>query len=122
MKIEKLKCDFEIVEIENLEGFLISNKNKDEKITIYDEELKREVFAKNFNKKYRELLYLVMDINASDDATSTDASLALMKIDDLREKLVKKYAFLTKNELNRYLKMLMLLNEKLNIPERNRGR
>ena len=119
--IEKIKCDFEIVEMDNLEGFAIKNRQQNEVITIYDEELIQDAIAKNFNKKYRELLYLVMDVNESDDATETDTELVLMKIDDLRKKILN-MKFLSKEQLNKYLKMLLLLNEKLRVPEIGRGR
>lgn len=119
--IEKIKCDFEIVEMDNLEGFAIKNRKQNEVITIYDEELIQDAIAKNFNKKYRELLYLVMDVNESDDATETDTELVLMKIDDLRKKILN-MKFLSKEQLNKYLKMLLLLNEKIRVPEIGRGR
>ena len=119
--LSKLKCDLEIVELKEEKLFTINNKN--EKITLYNKEMLEKIIDKNFNKKYRELLYLIMTITEDDESTESDAELALLKIDELRKYLINHYGKnKNRNLLNKYLKMLMLLEQKLNVPRKRRGR
>lgn len=119
--LSKLKCDLEIVELKEEKLFTINNKN--EKITLYNKEMLEKIIDKNFNKKYRELLYLIMTITEDDESTESDAELALLKIDELRKYLINHYGKnISRILLNKYLKMLMLLEQKLNVPRKRRGR
>lgn len=119
--LSKLKCDLEIVELKEEKLFTINNKN--EKITLYNKEMLEKIIDKNFNKKYRELLYLIMSITEDDESTESDAELALLKIEDLKKYLINHYSnHISRNLLNKYLKMLMLLEQKLNVPRKRRGR
>ncbi len=121
--IEKVHKDFEIVEIAENNGLKINNKKASETITIYDSELINAAIAKNFNKMYREILYLIMDINESDDSTESDALLALLKIDNVRKILLNTYQkFLPPNLLRRYLNMLDMLGNKIFIPNHSKSR
>jgi len=120
--LKKVKCEFNVLDKEEGKKFTF-NIGPNEKITIYDEELIEKIIENKFNKKYRKLLYIAMDISESDDSTESDVDIALIKIEDLKNKLLSKYyKFISKELLNKYLKMLMLLEEKLNIPKRGRGR
>jgi len=119
--LKKVSSEFEIVEFNVKKSFSI--KNKEEKITIYDENLILELIDKKFNKEYKKLLYIIMDINNSDDATESDGLLVRDKIDELKNIILSKYSkHISKEMLNRYLKMILILEEKLVIPERSRGR
>lgn len=122
-KIEKLNCNFEILELNDDDGLVINSKTKKEKITIYDQNLIENMIEKTFNKKYRNLLYLIMNLMESEDSTETDFELALLKIENFRNKLLEKYfKFLNTDMKNKYLKMIILLQDKLVIPEKKRGR
>ena len=82
-----------------------------------------EVVTKKFNENYKRILYIIMDINTSEDATDSDVEIVRNRIEELRASLLKKYAkYIDKNLLNKYLKMLMILESKLVIPKRGRGR
>ncbi len=121
MKTKHVNYDFKIVELNLPKGFSFNKKNH--KITLYDKELIASVIDKNFNRKYRDLLMLVIDVNTSDDSTESDGNLALMKINELKELLINKYYyFLPKNILQKYIKMLVLLEQKLIIPKKNKRR
>lgn len=118
--IKKVKCEFEVVDKED-KAFTL-NISDSEKIFIYDDELLEEVIDKKFNKQYRKLLYLVMDITENDDNDDENINMALLKIEDLKNILLSKYyKYISRELLNKYLKMLMLLDEKLTLP-RSRGR
>ena len=122
-KIEEVKCHFEIVSLDSEEGFVLHKRKDNLKITIYDKEQAAKIIDHNFNKKYRELLYIIMELNNSEDTTDSDTTLALMKIDDLRTILLNKYyMFLSKGMIEKYMNMLLLLEEKVPIIEKNRGR
>lgn len=121
--LEKVKNDLEIVDLEVSEGFKITKKKEKEIITIYDEEVIKNAIDINFNKKYRELLYLVMDVNESEDSTESDTELVLFKIDNMRKMILEKYLkYLPNITLDKYLKMLDLLASKVYVKERGRGR
>ena len=68
-------------------------------------------------------MYIIVDINNSEDATESDGELVRNQIEELRCAIINKYAkFLNKDLINRYLKMLLILESKLIIPEKSRGR
>ncbi len=111
-KINSVKKEFTILEIEELDGLTIG-KN-DEKITIYDASLKEQMVANYFDTKYRNLLCIILDINASDDSTESDEYLVREKINELRNLLVNSYAkYIDEKSLGKYMKMLFLLEEKI---------
>ena len=120
-KIKKINCDFTIEEKEKNYKYVFNKKN--EKIYIYNDELIENVIDSTFNQKYRKLLYIVMDITENEDSTDTDAELILYKIDDLKNLLLTKYfKYISKELLNKYLKMLLLLEDKLENRRTRRGR
>ena len=119
--IKKLNSEFEVVEKEN-QKFTISI-NENEKIIIYDKELLEKVIDNKFNKKYRKLLYLVMEVKENDDSDDEKINIVLLKTEELKNLLLSKYyKYINKEILNKYLKMILLLEEKLNVPKRGRGR
>lgn len=110
--IKKVRNEFEILELEDKELFSI--KNKEEIIKVYDQELLEKIIDNTFNKKYRKLLYLIMSVNEDEDSTDTDAELALLKIEDLKKYIMLHYSeLISKRLLNKYLKMLMILENKI---------
>lgn len=120
-KIKKINCEFTIVEKENEYKFVFNKKN--EKIYIYNEELVEKIIDNSFNQKYRKLLYIIMDIVENEDSTDSDEELILIKIDELKNLLLAKYyKYISRELLNKYLKMLMLLEEKLESRHKHRGR
>jgi len=120
--ITKVNSDFTIVDRKNKAKFKIS-KSDDETIFLYNEEIIEKVIEENINKKYRNLLYLTMNITEDDDSSESDTELALLKIENLKNLIISKYSkYLSKNLLNKYLKMLILLEEKLYVPKKGRGR
>ncbi len=121
--LENVNCNLEIVDYQEIEGLTISKENKEEKITIFDKNLINKIINQKINKKYQELLNIIIDINDSEDATTTDGELVLIKIDSLKEKILKEYGkYLTKEALNKYLQMFESLENKLEIPKNKRGR
>ena len=120
--IKKVSAQFEILEINSKKTFSIT-KDK-EKITFYDERLIEEVINRKFNDKYKRLLYIIADINNSEDTTESDTELVRKQIDELKSKLINKYGkYINEKLLNKYLKMLLILESKIEVKEkRNRGR
>lgn len=119
--LKKVNVEFEVLELEDRKTFTI--KKDEKKVTIYDEKLIEEVINKKFNDRYKRLLYIIMDINNSEDASDTDTDLVRCQIDELRNILLNKYKnHISKELLNKYMKMLLILESKLVIPERTRGR
>lgn len=121
MKIREVKNDFKIIELNEENGFKMQRNNL--KITIYDTEIINSLINKNLQKKYGHLLYLVASLNDNSDTTDSDVFLVRNKIAELRNIIITKYAkFLTKNTLNKYLKMLLLLDEKIIVPKKIKSR
>ena len=121
MKIREVKNDFKIIELNEEQGFKIQRDNL--KITIYDTEITNELINKNLQKKYERLLYLVASLNDDSDTTESDVFLVRDKIDELRNIILTKYAkYLNKNAINKYLKALILLEEKIIVPKKAKSR
>lgn len=121
MKLKKINIDFEVIEFEDKKTFTIEKDEK--KVKIYDEKLIEEVISNKFSERYKRLLYIIMDINNSDDSSDTDVEIIRCQIDELRNSLINKYKNYLSNELlNKYLKMLLILESKIALPEKSRGR
>jgi len=119
--IKKVATEFEIVEFD--EKKLFSIKKDEEKISLYDSNLVENVIDRKFNDTYKRLLYIVMDINNSEDSEESDAYIVRDQIDELRNSLINKYEkYLSRDILNKYLKMLLILESKIVVPEKHRGR
>lgn len=117
MKINKINAEFEIVELEKIKG--LSVQNEEEKVVIYDDALKEEMVSKKFMERYKRLLYIITDINNSDDATDSDSELTRVQIEELRNLLLKNYKkYISKELLNKYLKMLLILESKMIVREK----
>lgn len=118
---KKINKEFEIIELDDNKTFTISKK--DEKIIVHDAKIIENVIEKKFNEKYKRLLYIIMNITTSEDSEESDAEIVRNNIEELRILLLNKYSnFIKKELLNKYLKMLVLLEEKIVIPEKSRGR
>lgn len=108
--IKKINKDFIIVNKEEKKAFTIKN------IKVYDEDLIAKIIDNRFNEKYKKLLYIVLNITESDDDTESDTEIVLIKIENLKKLLLTKYyKFIDVRYLKKYLKMLMLLEEKLSM-------
>ena len=115
-KINEVKSDFEIIEMDELEGLTITKKANNEKVTIYDPILISEIVDKNFEKKYKKLLYMVMMFNELDDSSSDDAEGIILQIEAFRNYLINKYYKLIGNgKLNQYIEMLLMLESQVNL-------
>lgn len=121
MKIKEVKNDFKIIELEEENGFKIQRDNL--KITIYDAEIINDLINKNLQKKYEHLLYLVASLNDGSDTTDSDVFLVRNKIAELRNIILTKYSkYLPKNTINKYIKTLILLEEKIIVPKKAKSR
>lgn len=120
-ELNKVSKELKVIEMEDSNSFVI--KKEKETITIYDESLIEEIIERKFQDKYKKLLYIIMDINNSEDSTESDEDLVREQIHELEVMLIKKYGkHLKEGTLNRYLKMLLILNSKLELPKVRRGR
>ena len=115
--IKETKTNFKIVEKEEKEVLKVEKNNT--KINIYDKELVSNMIDKKFKKKYKEVLLLL-----SDDAGEEDTENIILKIDYLKRLIIEKYyRYLPKSYINKYLKMISILESRVSILERKgRGR
>ena len=118
---KKINSQFEILEYEDKKTFTITKE--EQKITFYDDKVIEDVISKKFNEKYKQILSIIMDLNDSDDSTESDMFLVRDRISELRNILMNKYGnYISRQLLNKYLKMLMILEDKIIISEKVRGR
>ena len=118
--IKKTKSEFDVLELNDEELFSISNKN--EVIKVCDKDILEKIIDNSFTDKYKKLLLLITSINEDEDSTETDAELALQRIDNLRRYIISHYGNLISGRtLNKYLKMLTILEGNINF-EKRRGK
>lgn len=116
---KKVKSSLDIIDIDYKDALEI--KLDDATIKIYDDEVRLKVLNKTFDKTYRMLLSLILDVETGDE----NGNEIILTIEEEIKKLklfLRNYGkFLSKEELKKYQKMIMILEEK--VPERKkRGR
>lgn len=103
------KNEFSIVELELEEGFKIKDKNKEYEIEVIDEKLKKTIIDKKFNKDYKRLITKI--IEETDDE---DDGEKVRLVDNYILYFERKYGkYLSKRDLNRYLKMLNMVKDEV---------
>ncbi|MCI8393957.1 MAG: hypothetical protein HFH86_00530 [Bacilli bacterium] len=115
---KKMKCK---KVLNNLNGLRMHPhfKNKPALISIKEiiiirEDLKKIIIIKRFNKTYRSLISIVLDVTSSDNATSSDCMIALNEVRKLGNILDQKYQCdLEKKEYDKLQKKLEILQTKL---------
>lgn len=121
MKTKIVNSEFQIVKLSEKNSFVIEKENGT--LTLYDSKLIEDLISSNFNKKYRQFLYIINDIVNNGDDSGTDTDILVLEIEKLKNKLLNKYfKYLSHANLQKYLKMLVLLEEKLAITKRGKGR
>ena len=104
------KNEFKIIEIENLDGFLINSKKNNYEIKIIDEELIKKIINDNFIKNYKRIL------NNIDDDNPEGNEHILKEIESYVIYIKNKFSkYLTAKELSKYLKMLDMIYQSIKI-------
>ncbi len=104
------KNEFKIIEIENLDGFLINSKKNNYEIKIIDEELIKKIINDNFIKNYKRIL------NNIDDDNPEGNEHILKEIESYVIYIKNKFSkYLTAKELSKYLKMLDMVYQSIKI-------
>ena len=104
------KNEFKIIEIENLDGFLINSKKNNYEIKIIDEELIKKIINDNFIKNYKRIL------NNIDDDNPEGNEHILKEIESYVIYIKNKFSkYLTAKELSKYLKMLDMFYQSIKI-------
>lgn len=104
------KNEFNIIEIENLDGFLINSKKNNYEIKIIDEELIKKIINDNFIKNYKRIL------NNIDDDNPEGNEHILKEIESYVIYIKNKFSkYLTAKELSKYLKMLDMVYQSIKI-------
>ena len=104
------KNEFKIIEIENLDGFLLNSKKNNYEIKIIDEELIKKIINDNFIKNYKRIL------NNIDDDNPEGNEHILKEIESYVIYIKNKFSkYLTAKELSKYLKMLDMIYQSIRI-------
>lgn len=104
------KNEFKIIEIENLDGFLINSKKNNYEIKIIDEELIKKIINDNFINNYKRIL------NNIDDDNPEGNEHILKEIESYVIYIKNKFSkYLTAKELSKYLKMLDMVYQSIKI-------
>lgn len=120
-ELKKTSKEFIIIEKDNETNFIIKKNKK--KIIIHDSKIIEDMIDNKFMSSYKNLLAIIIDLINSDDANDSDEAIVRNNIEELKYILLNKYAkFIKLSQLNKYLKMLMLLESKINFRYKGRGR
>lgn len=104
------KNEFKIIEIENIDGFLLNSKKNNYEIKIIDEELIKKIINDNFIKNYKRIL------NNIDDDNPEGNEHILKEIESYVIYIKNKFSkYLTAKELSKYLKMLDMIYQSIKI-------
>lgn len=104
------KNEFKIIEIENLDGFLINSKKNNYEIKIIDEELIKKIINDNFIQNYKRIL------NNIDDDNPEGNEHILKEIESYVIYIKNKFSkYLTAKELSKYVKMLDMVYQDIKI-------
>lgn len=104
------KNEFKIIEIENLDGFLINSKKNNYEIKIIEDELIKKVINDNFIKNYKRIL------NSIDDDNPDGNEHVLKEIESYVIYIKNKFSkYLTAKELSKYVKMLDMVYQSIKI-------
>lgn len=104
------KNEFKIIEIENLDGFLLNSKKNNYEIKIIDEELIKKIINDNFIQNYKRIL------NNIDDDNPEGNEHILKEIESYVIYIKNKFSkYLTAKELSKYLKMLDMVYQSIKI-------
>lgn len=83
-------------------------------LTIIDDEMKKEFLMKQFNRQYRKLVAIMLDIVESNDTSTTDCAIALNEISKVRGIIERKLAKeLQQKEVEKLQKKLNLIEGKI---------
>lgn len=104
------KNEFKIIEIENLDGFLINSKKNNYEIKIIEDELIKKIINDNFINNYKRIL------NSIDDDNPDGNEHVLKEIESYVIYIKNKFSkYLTAKELSKYLKMLDMVYQSIKI-------
>ena len=83
-------------------------------ITLVEKKTKKEMIQKQFDRTFRKLVAMVIDVTESGNATTSDCMIALNEVAKFASMIQKKYERdLQKKELEKLLKKCWLLDNKL---------
>lgn len=104
------KNEFKIIEIENLDGFLINSKKNNYEIKIIEDELIKKIINDNFINNYKRIL------NSIDDDNPDGNEHVLKEIESYVIYIKNKFSkYLTAKELSKYVKMLDMVYQSIKI-------
>ena len=115
--IKEINCEFDVLNYDEESKISINKKNI--KMDFFDDELVLNVIDKKFNKKYLNIINMLDE----DDDSESEKEIILEKIDDLKRLIIDKYYnYLDKKTLTKYLKMIVLLENKISLTTRKSSR
>lgn len=85
-----------------------------QELVIVDDELKKQLIQKQFNRAFRKLVAIMIDVTESSDTTPSDCAIALNEVAKIRSMLEHKVAKeLKKKEYAKLEKKLVLVEDKI---------
>lgn len=119
--LQKDKKKKKMQDTPTFEGFKMKPKLKKHaslidvtKITLIEEKTKKEMIQKQFDRTFRKLVAMVIDVTESSGSTASDCIIALNEVSKTASMLEKKYEKdLQRKELEKLLKKCWMLDNKL---------
>ncbi|MEG1506764.1 MAG: hypothetical protein RR478_04640 [Bacilli bacterium] len=113
--LESISKTLKVTYITEYKGYsFLSKSNGIKEISIIDFDIASFIVCSKFIKQYRRLLSIVCHVISDDDTEEGDVLVTFTEIDRLKEILMYKYSkFLKKDQLEKYLKQIKLLETEL---------
>jgi len=83
-------------------------------LILIEEDIKKNMILKQFDRTFRKLVAMMLDVTESEDTTSSDCAIALNEISKVSSMLERKYERdLQKKEIAKLQKKLLMLDAKI---------
>lgn len=113
-----------ILNIEELDGYVFRPKlNNDSfikvnEVKIVDNVMTDKIFTIKFDKAFRKLVTLAMNVISDDDATDDDVGIVLDEAQLVKEILLNKYeAYLSKEKKELFLKKIRVIEQEMRLKQ-----
>ena len=122
--VNKKSFGIKIVSIDNLDGYIfrpkLSNNSfiKVNEVKVVDSDMTEKIFTIKFEKSFRKLITLAMQVINDDDATDDDARIVLDETELVKEILLNRYeAYLSRAKEELFLKKIRVIEQEMRIKQ-----
>lgn len=122
--VNKDSCGEKIVNIEELDGYTFRPKLRNDsyikvnEVKIIDNVMTDKIFTIKFEKAFRRLVSLAMNVIDDEDASEDDVTIVLDEAQLVKEILLNKYeAYLSKEKKELFLKKIKVIEQEMTLKQ-----